>query len=366
LRALADVRSDGRLPVTAVMALMSSAEDLWARAMASASSIPGSVSISRFFMVFPPSGAAPRSNYGYCRHNNSTKGGRRVSPKVAILSHIVIDEVHDPAGRHTNDDVGGAGAYAAVGASLVSPPGTRWCHERAIDPGGLFVVGERGPRTRIEYFADGERIETPVFGLDHFHAHTPLPRHIPQEVRDRDLAAVYLFHAAEEPYWSEIADFRSASAVPVLWEIAADATVPELAGDIRDHAALVDVVSLNRTEALSLFATSSVDDAVREAATLAPVVLLRLGAEGSLVLQGRRRLHVPAAPAAVADPTGGGNSYSGAFIAAYQQSGDPEQAARLAAAAAVVIAAPGAPLVDDAVRDAVHDIAAALTTSPTD
>ncbi len=306
-----------------------------------------------------------------------------MSPKVAILSHIVIDEVHDPAGRHTNDDVGGAGAYAAVGASLVSPPGasllvsgtgradlpelTGWCHERAIDPGGLFVVGERGPRTRIEYFADGERIETPVFGLDHFHAHTPLPRHIPQEVRDRDLAAVYLFHAAEEPYWSEIADFRSASAVPVLWEIAADATVPELAGDIRDHSALVDVVSLNRTEALSLFATSSVDDAVREAATLAPVVLLRLGGDGSLVLQGRRRLHVPAAPAAVADPTGGGNSYSGAFIAAYQQSGDPEQAARLAAAAAaVVIAAPGAPLVDDAVRDAVHDIAAALTTSPTD
>lgn len=306
-----------------------------------------------------------------------------MSPKVAILSHIVIDEVHDPAGRHTNDDVGGAGAYAAVGASLVSPPGasllvsgtgradlpelTRWCDERAIDPGGLFVVGERGPRTRIEYFADGERLETPVFGLDHFHAHTPLPQHIPQEVRDRDLAAVYLFHAAEEPYWSEIADFRSASAVPVLWEIAADATVPELAGDIRDHAALVDVVSLNRTEALSLFATSSVDDAVREAATLAPVVLLRLGGEGSLVLQGRRRLHVPAAPAAVADPTGGGNSYSGAFIAAYQRSGDPEHAARLAAAAAaVVIAAPGAPLVDDAVRDAVRDIAAALTTSPAD
>lgn len=306
-----------------------------------------------------------------------------MSPKVAILSHIVIDEVHDPAGRHTNDDVGGAGAYAAVGASLVSAPGasllvsgtgradlpelTRWCDERAIDPSGLFAVGERGPRTRIEYFADGERIETPVFGLDHFHAHTPLPRHIPQEVRDRDLAAVYLFHAAEEPYWSEIADFRSASAVPVLWEIAADATVPELVGDIRDHAALVDVVSLNRTEALSLFAMSSVDEAIREAATLAPVVLLRLGGDGSLVLQGGRRLHVPAAPATVADPTGGGNSYSGAFIAAYQRSGDPEHAARLAAAAAaVVIAAPGAPLVDDAVRDAVRDIAAALTTSPTD
>lgn len=305
-----------------------------------------------------------------------------MSRKVAILSHIVIDEIYDPTGRHVNDDVGGAGAYAAVGTSLVSAPGasllvsgtggadlldlTRWSDERAIDPSGLFVVGKYGPRTRIEYFADGERIETPVFGLDHFHAHTPLPRNIPDGVRERDLAAVYLFHAAEEPYWSEIADFRSASAVPILWEIAADATVPERAHDIRDHAALVDVVSLNRTEALSLFGTTRIDEAIRDAATLAPVVLLRLGRDGSLILEGRRRIRVPAAPTTFADPTGGGNSYSGAFIAAYQDSGDPERAGRLAAAAAaVVIATPGAPLVDDATRDAVRSTAAVITTSLT-
>jgi sugar/nucleoside kinase (ribokinase family) len=302
--------------------------------------------------------------------------------KVAILSHIVIDEIYDPTGRHTNDDVGGAGAYAAVGASLVSPAGTsllvsgtgahdlpgltRWCDQRSIDPSGLFVVGDHGPRTRIEYFDDGERSETPVYGLDHFHAHTPLPRHIPGGIRERDMAAVYLFHAAEEPYWAQIAGFRSASAVPILWEVAADATVPELADDLRDHAALVDVVSLNRTEALTLFGTTSIDDAIREAAALAPVVLLRLGREGSLVLQGRRRVHVPAAPTTVADPTGGGNSYSGAFVAAYQESGDPEHAGRLAAAAAAaVIAAPGAPPVDDTVRDAVRSAAEAITTSLT-
>ncbi|MFF0265417.1 carbohydrate kinase family protein [Kribbella sp. NPDC004536] len=282
--------------------------------------------------------------------------------KIAVLSHAVLDEVYEPSGRRMHAEVGGAGAYAAVGASLVSLPmasllvsGTGsadlaslqgWCRERAIDPSGLFVVGERGPRTRIQYFADGERTETPVYGLAHFDAHTPLPEHIPPDV---DLGAMYLFHAAEEPYWESVAAFRRR--VPILWEVSATATELDL---VRRRASLVDVVSLNRTEAFALFGTGDVGAAARAASSLAPIVLLRLGADGSVLLQAGRQVHIPAAPTVVVDPTGGGNSYSGAFIAAYLETGDPLRAARLAAAAAaVVVATRGGPLVDEAVRAAV-------------
>lgn len=282
--------------------------------------------------------------------------------KVAVLSHAVLDEVFEPSGRRMPAEVGGAGAYAAVGASLVSLPmasllvtGTGsaelamlqgWCRDRAIDPSGLFVVGERGPRTRIRYFADGEREETPVYGLAHFDAHTPLPEHIPPEA---ELGAMYLFHAAEESYWERVSAFRKR--LPILWEVSAAATDVEL---VRMRASLVDVVSLNRTEAFALFGVTDLDDAARVASSLAPIVLLRLGADGSLLLHAGQRIHVPAAPTVVVDPTGGGNSYSGAFIAAYQETGDPRRAARLAAAAAaVVVGTRGAPLVDDAVRAAV-------------
>ncbi|WP_371401423.1 PfkB family carbohydrate kinase [Kribbella sp. NBC_00662] len=294
--------------------------------------------------------------------------------KVAVLSHAVLDEVCEPSGRLAHEEVGGAGAYAAVGASLVSLPmasmlvaGTGdadlamlqdWCRERAIDSSGLFVVGERGPRTRIQYFADGEREETPVYGRSHFDAHTPLPQHIPSTA---ELGAMYLFHADEAPYWEHIAAFRSS--VPILWELSAEATALEI---VRERAGLVDVVSLNRAEALSLFGLASIDEAAKAASDLAPLVLLRLGAEGSLLLHAGRRIQLAAAPTVVVDPTGGGNSYSGAFIAAYQATGDPLRAARLAAAAAaVVVATRGAPRVDSVVRAAVENAADSLVVKGT-
>ncbi len=298
--------------------------------------------------------------------------------KVAVLSHVVLDEVHEPSGRRSHEEVGGAGAYAAVGAALVSAPmatllvaGTgsaelaalsEWCRERAIDPSGLFVVGEHGPRTRIQYFADGEREETPVYGPAHFDAHTPLPEHVPPAAAEQ-LGAMYLFHAAEASYWERVAAFRKRSSVPILWELSAEA---RLADAVIERAGLVDVVSLNRVEAFSLFGVDSVDAAAKAASALAPIVLLRLGAEGSLLLHSGRRIHLAAAPTVVVDPTGGGNSYSGAFLAAFYLTGDPLRAARLAAAAAAaVIATRGAPRVDDAVRAAVVRAAAALTvTSP--
>ncbi|WP_223693862.1 carbohydrate kinase family protein [Leifsonia poae] len=291
---------------------------------------------------------------------------------TAILSHIVIDEIRTPASEEPVVEVGGAGAYAAVGASLAGSPGSSalvagigrddqeslsaWCRDREIDPAGLFVVSEASPRTRIEYFADGERVETPVYGLEHFHAHTPLPRHIPYEP-DR-IAAVYLFHAHEDAYWAEVADYRPAFGGPLLWEISSDSCLPEHLATVRERLAFVDVLSLNRTEALSLFGVATVDEVTRLLGGLGIPVLLRLGSEGSLVIDGDDVHRVSPVTVTVADPTGGGNSYSGAFLASYASSGDLGAAASVAAAAAsLVISQPGAPLVSDRARSWVAEAA---------
>lgn len=297
---------------------------------------------------------------------------------IAILSHIVIDEVHKPGVPEAESAVGGAGAYAAVGASLaggafdsaiVSGAGeqdlgllTSWCCDREIDSSGLFVVSTHSPRTRIEYFDDGERVESPVYGVDHFDAHTPLPIHIPFD-RDR-LSGVYLFHDDGADYWRSVAEFGAGS-VPVLWEISAASCVPGHREAVLDLVALVNVLSINGTEAASLFGTRA--DAVSELRALGRTVLLRLGPEGSIVLDQGRAFRVGTPTTTLIDPTGGGNSYSGAFLAAYAASGDPVWSAQLAAAvAATVIAQPGAPLVDDSRRDRVAAIARSVPVSLTE
>ncbi|MFB2597867.1 carbohydrate kinase family protein [Herbiconiux sp. P17] len=308
--------------------------------------------------------------------------------RIAVLSHIVVDEIHRPDGAAPTVEVGGAGAYAATGASLAgaSLAGTRgsrgasvlvagigsddramltdWCAAREIDPAGLFDVGESSPRTHIHYFADGERVETPVFGLEHFHAHTPLPRHIPYP--PDEIAGVYLFHDEEEDYWREIAAHRPLTSAPMLWEISLDACRPQARPAVFAALELVDVLSINRTEALALLGVTDVGDAVRELRGAGALVVLRMGAEGSVVIDGDRapvRIGVTDAP--VVDPTGGGNSYSGAFLAEYARTGDAVAAARVAAAvAAGVIAQHGAPVVDGAARRRVRDAASGIRTAP--
>lgn len=294
---------------------------------------------------------------------------------VAVLSHIVVDEVFDADRRPVGIEVGGAGAYAAVGASLAGADGgtflvsgvgsedrallSDWCARRQIAVDGLFDVGPHSPRTRIQYFADGEREETPVFGLAHFDAHTPLPRHIPAAAAP--LGGTYLFHDLDAAYWGEVVPFARRSTGPLLWEISLDACRSENRGAAWEALDAVDVLSINETESFALLGVATVEEAVAQFADAGATVLLRRGARGSLVIDGDDVWRVGTSPTQAQDPTGGGNSYSGAFLAALVRSGDPVESARLAAAvASAVVAAPGAPEVDDAARLAVASAAAVV------
>jgi sugar/nucleoside kinase (ribokinase family) len=310
-------------------------------------------------------------------------GGARLSERlVAVFSHAVTDEVYTAEGRLAAREVGGAGAYAAVGASLVSAPwGTAivsgvgasdrrrlsdWFRRREVDPVGLFEVGEHSPVTRVRYLDDGERIEESVLGDAHFAAHTPFPSRSPLGP-DR-LAGAYLFHDADERYWQEVAAVRPLWRGPVLWEIAANACTPDARARVLELAGLVDVLSLNVAEAAALTGRPDPLEALDRLPGHGLVVVLRCGAAGSLVRHGRRRWQVGVVPGPVVDPTGGGNAYSGAFLAAYAATGDVPASARAAAAAAShVIAQYGAPVVGPLGRDVIrrHARAVAVAMSAT-
>ncbi|MFJ2829417.1 PfkB family carbohydrate kinase [Streptomyces sp. NPDC087263] len=301
---------------------------------------------------------------------------------VAVFSHAVTDEVYTADGTLSAREVGGAGAYAAVGAGLVSAPWSTaivsgvgaldrrrlgaWFRRREIDPVGLFEVGEHSPVTRVRYRGDGERVEESVLGDAHFAAHTPFPSRWP--VGQDRLAGAYLFHGTDERYWSEVAALRPRWRGPVLWEIAADACTPADRARVTELAGLVDVLSLNAAEAAALTGRPDPLDALARLPGNGLVVVLRCGAAGSLVRHGRRTWQVGTAPGPVIDPTGGGNAYSGAFLAAYASTGDIPASARAAAAAAsrtiAQYGAPGVgPLERDETRRAVREVTVSATTT---
>jgi len=297
-------------------------------------------------------------------------------PFIGIYSHLVTDEIYDPDGTLRVRAVGGAGAYAAVGASLVSGPFSaalvcgvgrldrpcveRWLAEREVDASGLFTVSDRSPVTEVRYHADGEREEGSRYGDAHFDACAPTPARSPIPLERMN--ALYVFRDLDQILWNEVGNSRAYLDGPLLWELHAGVCEPERLDAVRQVAEIADIVSLNLTEILRLTGETNPPSALR-ALGVRSLVALRMGADGALIHDRGETLAVAAAQDPVVDPTGGGNSWSGAFLAAFAQSGDPLSAGRLAAAvAARVIGEVGAPLVSDPVREDVRRAALNIPT----
>ncbi|KRE72706.1 carbohydrate kinase family protein [Arthrobacter sp. Soil762] len=272
--------------------------------------------------------------------------------KYAILSHVIIDDIVHADGREDPGHLGGAGAYAALGAALAASDGevgivakvgladrsqiAAEFVDRGISVEGLAGVQGPSPRSTLRYFEDGERIETPQHGDAHFEALTPMPADIPESWAG--LEGVYLFHDADPEYWRAVGNYRSTHNVTLLWEISAAACTPEQWDSVRSILQMVDVFSINRTEARALLGTDSLSEAVERLREAAPLVFLRLGEHGSLLIRSGETLAFAPVPTSVIDPTGGGNSYSGAALVGLLASkGDPAAAARTAAAVASLV-----------------------------
>ncbi|MDI3402413.1 ribokinase [Streptomyces cavernicola] len=103
----------------------------------------------------------------------------------------------------------------------------------------------------------------------------------------------------------------------------------------------VDLLVPNRTELAALTGTpeaGTVEEIVAAARKLsgAGAVVVTLGGDGVLLLEGRSSLHIPAFAVTPTDTTGAGDSFCGALAVALAEDRTLEQAARWACAAAAI------------------------------
>jgi ribokinase len=121
---------------------------------------------------------------------------------------------------------------------------------------------------------------------------------------------------------------RAAGWVPVLNPAPARALSPELV-------ALAPLLTPNASEAATIAGEADPEaaGAALAARTGAPV-LVTLGAQGVLLVDGERRERIPAPPTEVADTTGAGDTFNGALAAGLAAGRDLPAAARIAVAAA--------------------------------
>ena len=79
----------------------------------------------------------------------------------------------------------------------------------------------------------------------------------------------------------------------------------------------VDIFAPNATEALQVTGAATVEEAAARLAELAPLVVVKLGAEGVLARVGQRTVRVPAIPVRAVDTTGAGDCFNAGFLYSY-------------------------------------------------
>lgn len=301
------------------------------------------------------------------RHN---PGSGNASPTICYIAvgglrtdYVITAEGQVILGRH-----GGNAIYAAAGmwpwansVGLVGRVGSNfppeWLSEAQTV--GLDLLGVRRlptwqeTRTFYAYLPDDRRLDSDP--ARHFSSlGLPLPPELegytsstvdfgqprpnPLSLTLDDLPPSYLqaagIHLAPYDLWSH------QNLVPALAQ-ASDAVItldpnygcaePQYAPAIFDLLPHVAAFLPSQLEATGLLGQATPAEAAQEFARRgAPIVAVKLGAQGSLVLDAAqdRLWYVPAYPVRVRDLTGAGDSFCGGFLVGYAESGDPVRAAQ--------------------------------------
>lgn len=244
------------------------------------------------------------------------------------VSTAVSDDLHLADGTHIGVRLGGAGIYAfsgirlwtesvlqvtGVGEDFSSTYGD-WFVQNRCSMEGLLVKDPHTAVSNVQYFPDGERVETPRYGGDHYRKLEATPAEL--EPFLRTARGVYIFKDMPAGYWDAILTMKKQYGFTLEWELNADVACPACREQVRAIACQCDILSLNRTEARHLFGTEDMEEATAalEGWNI-PLVYLRMGGDGARVLSAGRRWDIPCVKnVAVEDPTGAGNSSSGGVL----------------------------------------------------
>lgn len=248
--------------------------------------------------------------------------------KYVVLSTTVWDSILLPGQRESINAIGGAGIYALAGMKVWDddvgivtgigedylPQFRHWYEQNGIPTWGLMLKDRFTPHTLIRYDEDGERTETPEFGLEHYQRIEATPKEAAPYLQDAD--GLYVFKNANPIFWTELLSMRSDYRFRLLWEIGADAATSDQRDTVLAIARQVDMLSINKAEAMTLFGVASLNAALERLCQCGiPMVYLRNGSDGVYIIQGKKTVHVPSVSGVTAvDATGGGNSSTGGAL----------------------------------------------------
>jgi len=252
---------------------------------------------------------------------------------------LILDNIRFPNGKEFPSVLGGGGPQVAFGMRLWSNqvgliagagpdlPKTilQWFDQSGIDRQGVHVGKHPTLQAVQNLDIDGNRIQTWISDPAALYEYLSLSiNQIPQTYQKAKV-----FHLGVHPEdWENSLDFihqlKKLGAL-ISIELFKPADKPLSLRSLRALLKSANIFSLNQLEAYSLLGSKTDQELVEVLIENGgQLISLRLGAEGSLVANGRAKqiYFIPAFPVTVVDPTGAGNAFCGGFAVGWVETGD--------------------------------------------
>jgi sugar/nucleoside kinase (ribokinase family) len=268
--------------------------------------------------------------------------------RYLTVGNLLVEDVVMPDGRQLPGRLGGDAIYAAIGARAFAddvqpvvrhgdgfPAELRRALEDAGYGAGLIPSGHPAVRLRVDWGVEGGSRFTFEEGSGTYVQATPVPEEIPSSLTGR-LEAV---HIAPVPF--EQMEALVHWARPQACVLTVDPHYQHMDAEWARILPLADAFLPSRDEAAALLGGwPGPEEAARALAGLgAPLVVVKLGAEGSTAYRDGELVRMPAASADPVDPTGCGDAFCGGFLAGLTESGDLRTAMAHGAVAAAFVGA---------------------------
>lgn len=265
-------------------------------------------------------------------------------PEYFSVGGIFIDDIVYPDGRTQMEILGGGAIHAVAGMSIWDvrpgimvtvgnnlPEKIRKRLERDFDTQGFHYLDYPQARAWQLFEWDGKRTEIyRVKNIDPF-IDKPTLENLP-EVYSYAKGIHLIQHAHVLSAWRE--KFPD---IVIFWEPLQQYMIPENTDEFRASLSIADMVSPNLLETRLIYGDHEPQVLMRKMLDDgAKIAILRMGELGSLVAdQSGEIITIPTVPVPeIIDVTGAGNTYCGAFLVGWVETGDLKQAAYYGAIAA--------------------------------
>lgn len=268
--------------------------------------------------------------------------------KYVIGGNVMLDTVRFADGtEHTQESIGGPATFAYSGVKLFTddvmqcsrvgedyhPLFDPWMEKNGVESKGFRVVTERCNHSYLVYNEDTTYSfdKTKVGDISFLSEWTQNQGYMKTSPADfgdftceGDTKGIYLAQNYDRVFWDQLGVIKNRDGFKVMWEIEGPSSQYQYLDKVMHACQYVDIFSLNIEEAQNLFDVQG-DEACIQKLQALPVdfTLFRVGERGLYAVTKDHAYYLPPAPGPFVDPTGCGNTSTGAALYAYVEGYDP-------------------------------------------